>query len=134
MIYVLDACALIAYLNGEPGDDTVARALGNPDNLCYAHAVNLCEVHYDFCRAGGVELANEVLADLFGSGVKRRDDMDEAFCVEASSLKAVRRRVSLADCFAVALASRLGGMIPTADHHEFDALAADGAASIEFIR
>ncbi len=46
MIYVLDACAMIAYLNDEPGADVVEAAMIDPMNQCYAHAVNLCEVFY----------------------------------------------------------------------------------------
>ena len=48
---VLDACAMIAFLRGEPGADVVRAILHNPSDACYAHAINLCEVYYDFVRA-----------------------------------------------------------------------------------
>jgi hypothetical protein len=38
---VLDACAMIALLRAEPGEDVVWAHLGDPNNLCFAHAVNL---------------------------------------------------------------------------------------------
>jgi hypothetical protein len=39
MDHVLDACAMIAFLRGEPGADVVAGLLSNPDHNCYAHAI-----------------------------------------------------------------------------------------------
>ena len=53
MTVVLDACAMIAYLRGEPGWDTVAGIFADPDTQTYAHAVNLCEVYYDTLRVQG---------------------------------------------------------------------------------
>ena len=43
MTFVLDACAIIAYLRDEEGADVVESALLG-DNACVAHAVNVCEV------------------------------------------------------------------------------------------
>lgn len=64
MAAVLDACAMIAYLRGEPGAD----------------------------------------------------------------------KVSLADCFAMALTNRMQADLYTSDHHEFDPIAASGICSVKFIR
>jgi uncharacterized protein with PIN domain len=44
---VFDASALIAFLRDEPGAEVVESALSVPEK-CYAHALNLCEVYYDF--------------------------------------------------------------------------------------
>lgn len=52
----------------------------------------------------------------------------------AGTLKARLRCVSLADCFAIELAERVQGTIPTADHHEFDVLAGQQEYRIRFIR
>ncbi len=41
MIYVLDACAMIALLLGEPGEDVVWAHLLEEDASCVAHSVNL---------------------------------------------------------------------------------------------
>jgi predicted nucleic acid-binding protein len=46
----------------------------------------------------------------------------------------VHRRVSLADCCALALARRLGACLVTADRHEFEPLLSAGVSKIEFIR
>jgi PIN domain nuclease of toxin-antitoxin system len=47
---VIDACALIAFLRDEPGADAVRNILTG-SRTCYVHALNLCEVYYDFWRA-----------------------------------------------------------------------------------
>ena len=51
----------------------------------------------------------------------------------AGKLKAQWRRISLADCIALARAEERGGVLMTTDHHELDPLLAAGHA-IVFIR
>ena len=60
--------------------------------------------------------------------------MDSQFWREVGGLKAVHRKVSLADCRALALAKRLGANLVSADRHEFEPLLAAGICQIEFIR
>lgn len=133
MIWVLDACAMIAYLNDELGADLVEAALVEPNDQCLAHAINLCEVFYHFYRAGGEKAAGDAIRDLRRMNVIERSDFDPQFWEEAGRLKA-QARLSLADCFALTLCKRLRGVLLTSDHHEFDPLAVSGAYSITFIR
>jgi PIN domain nuclease of toxin-antitoxin system len=132
--FVLDASALIAFLRNEEGADEVERVLSGDGNRCFAHAINLCEVYYDFHRADAARLAIEAINDLEIAGVIERADLDRQFWFAAGTLKAVYRPVSLADCCALALSGRLRAPLLTADHHEFDALVAQGVAGIRFIR
>jgi hypothetical protein len=39
--HVLDACAMVAYTEGERGGSVVAALLSDPAAVCYAHSVNL---------------------------------------------------------------------------------------------
>jgi len=133
VIYVLDACAMIAYLNNEPGADVVEAALVDPANQCLAHAINLCEVFYQFHRAGGAQAAADAISDLRQMNVIERGDLDEGFWTEAGKLKA-QYRASIADFCAITLTNRVGGTLLTSDHHELDAIAAAGVCSITFIR
>lgn len=133
MIYVLDACAMIAYLNNEPGADVVEAAMIDPANQCYAHGMNLCEVFYQFHRAGGESAATGAVSDLHSMNVIERADFDQAFWQDAGRLKA-GGGVSLADCFAITLTNRVGGTLLTSDHHEMDKVAAAGVCPITFIR
>ncbi len=52
---------MIAYFKGEEGSEVVAQILSSEENRCLAHVVNLCEVFYDFHRAGGLESATSAL-------------------------------------------------------------------------
>lgn len=133
MIYVLDACAMIALLLQEPGEEIVWAHLLEKDATCVAHSLNLCEVFYDFYRDSGEAAASGAIEDLKWLGVSERNDLDEAFWRSAGTLKGTHR-VSLADCFAIALTNRVSGTLLTSDHHEMDPLAALGVCHISFIR
>ena len=52
-IEVLDAGAMLAVLKREAGASVVSSLLADPDTVCMAHAVNVCEVFYDLFRSGG---------------------------------------------------------------------------------
>ena len=133
MISVLDACAMIAYLAGEPGSAVVASLLGDPGILCYAHAVNLCEVYYGILRASTENDAIQAIDSLLAAGIIAREDMGRPFWSRVGQLKALGR-ISIADCFCIALAQELSGQVVTSDHHEFDPLVPLGICPILFIR
>jgi predicted nucleic acid-binding protein len=131
--YALDASAMVAYLNGEPGDTVVDGLLQGSDASCYAHAVNLCEVYYGYLRSSDERTARQVIADLYATGVNARRDLSEAFWFDVGRLKA-RGKISLADCFSIALARAISGQVVTSDHGEFDPLVPLGTCPIRFIR
>ncbi|MBI3947331.1 MAG: PIN domain-containing protein [Armatimonadetes bacterium] len=132
-LYILAASAMIAYGDDEPGKDVVASALGDPNGACYAHAVNVFEVYYQARRYAGEDAAQLAIRELDFQGVEFRHDLDRPFWEQAGRIKADHARVSIADCFGLALALRLGGQFLTADHGELDTLAAAGFP-ITFIR
>jgi predicted nucleic acid-binding protein len=125
---------MIAWLRGEQGADVVDHILLDPSHRCLAHSINLCEVYYDAYRHGGELTAHSALQDLERAGIVAREDMSPAIWQSAGALKAVRRRISLADCLAVTLALFAGGTFLTSDHHEFDAFATEEHYQIAFIR
>ncbi len=130
----MDANALVASLRGEPGAEVTDSLLADPAVACIAHSVNLCEVYYDSLRGKAPEAAEKALAVLFALGLTERPDMDKAFWQLVGQLKVSPGKISLADCFALALAIRTGGTLVTSDHHEFDAVAPLGLCPILFIR
>lgn len=134
MNLVIDASALIAYLEDEPGAEMVDTMLGGSSDVCFAHSINLCEVYYGARREHGEQIAQEAIAMLRKTGLSIREEMDEDFWQAAGRIKADYRRVSLADCMCTALANRIGGEVVTADRHEFEALAAAGSCKVRFIR
>lgn len=133
MIYVLDACALIAFLRKELGADVVRAVLFDSEKVCYAHAINLCEVFYDFHKLSGESAAEKAVSDLKQIGVIERNDFDVEFWKEVGRTKS-HNKASLADCCAIVLANNLGATLLTSDHHELDKVAEKGVCQIEFIR
>ena len=135
MRYILDACAIISLIKNEDGAIIVRKALEADNNICFVHAVNLCEVYYDCLRCYGKEPAELLVTNLIEAGIVVRSDMDMDFWKSAGVLKA-RGRISLADCFAIALAEREDAILLTSDHHEFEPLLAIPGfpAKVQFIR
>ncbi len=130
---VMDASAKTALLRGEAGSAVVAGRLLATGCDCIIHAVNLCEVYYDALRAGGPVAGIEAVNKVKRAGVGVREDMDEAFWQMVGQLKVSPGKISLADCFVLALAIRTGATLVTADH-EFDPIVPLGLCPILFIR
>lgn len=87
MNVVLDASAMIAFLRGEPGAEAVLNQMRNPECNPLAHALNLCEVYYDFARASGETVAADAINDLLALGITERNDMHGAFWRAMGRLK-----------------------------------------------
>jgi len=51
----------------EPG--VVDALLNDPDAVCYAHSINLCEVFYDTIRKTNLVQARQTILDLHNAGV-----------------------------------------------------------------
>ncbi len=134
MNVVLDASAMIAYLRNEVGSDVVMQQLRAPECQAFAHALNLCEVYYDFARASDARTAYSAICDLVVLGIAERNDMQAYFWQEMGRLKALHRRVSLADCAALALAAKLDAVLLTADRHELQPLSTLSICRVDFIR
>lgn len=132
--FVFDACALIALLEDEPGANIVEDLLQEPANRRLVHAVSVCEVYYDLRRRGDTEDAETLESLLTDYGLEIIDALPSDLWRIAGKIKAEWRRVSLADCFALALAIRESGTLITSDHHELDALAEAEVCRIRFIR
>ena len=134
MNIILDACAVIAFFRGEIGAEVVEQYLLDSEYFCSIHVVNLCEVYYDFLRVDGVQEAERITQELIDSGVNIRSDLDDVFWRAIASYKATIRRISLADCFALALANKLGGTVLTSDRKEFEPVRILNICPITFIR
>ena len=135
MKYVLDSCALIAFIRDEDGADVIEQILLDGASTVMMHAINVCEVYYDCLRTVGKQQADRVVDSLAAGNVIIREDMDAPFWKFAGSVKA-GGRISLADTFAMALTAREEAILLTTDHHEFDPFVAtsDFSIHIRFIR
>jgi uncharacterized protein with PIN domain len=133
-VYVFDACAVIALLQAEEGAPAVVDLLQGENHRCVVHAINVCEVYYDLYRRDGGEIADGVKEVLEGYGFEVVEEVPPTLWKAAGRLKGAWKRVSLADCFALALAMEESGMLVTSDHHELDPLARENVCPIRFIR
>ncbi|MEK7679938.1 MAG: type II toxin-antitoxin system VapC family toxin [Deltaproteobacteria bacterium] len=134
MNLVFDSNALIAYLKTEPGALVVKDLLEDQANECFIHSVNLCEVYYQTRREYGESVAQQTMQVVHATGLNVQVDMDEDFWQEAGRIKADYKRVSLADCFCVALSNRVSGEVVTSDHHEIEPLVEAGVCKVRFFR
>lgn len=83
----------------------------------------------------GKRIADKALALLEASQVQIvGDETYPDLWKRAAELKSQYRRISLADCFGVALANALNAPFWTSDRHELTALQDAGIAKIHFIR
>ena len=133
MNVVLDASAIVAYLNGEQGGNVVATLLLDPNVTCYAHSFNLCEVYYDAVRSASKATAQQIIRDLKSDGVIFRRDFSVAFWQAVGDLKA-GGGMSLPDCVCVTLAKFLNAEAVTADRTEFSRAVSLGVCPVQFIR
>ena len=134
--YVLDACALIAYLSDESGADIVAGLLDEAvaDTIgIVMNKFNLLEVYYNYYRVYGETAANEIILEIKQSPIAVIADISDAVFMEAGKLKAAYR-ISIADSIALAEAIVADGYLVTSDHHELDAIDSKGVAKILWIR
>jgi PIN domain nuclease of toxin-antitoxin system len=126
--FVLDASALLAGLNGEPGADRVAAALDS----AVVSAVNFAEVAGGLARGGNSpERVRAVLLALTCTVVA----VDEEMAIDAGLMRALTDRagLSLGDRFCLALCRRLRAPVLTTDR-QWALIADDVGVKVEVIR
>jgi predicted nucleic acid-binding protein len=133
-VYIFDACAIIALLDDEPGAEVVEELLAGEGHRCVIHLLNVCEVYYHIYRSADQQRADKLRGVLESYGFEVEESLVPLLWQEASRLKAEWRRVSLVDCFALALAIQKGATLVTSDHHELDPIAEAGLCPFRFIR
>lgn len=131
--YLLDACALIALLNDEPGAQHVEAILSG-DTPVYMSAINTLEVAYDAVRRskdnGAAAMTLSVVSD---ANIEILWSLTVTEWLAAARWKA-RGRLSLADSIALAIAETRNLKLVSADHHELDPLEAEGLIQVEWLR
>lgn len=121
MTVLLDAFALIALVAGEPAAPLVERELRRADADVCISTVNYAEVLDQLIRVARLPATDvDAALQLLVAGGMRIIAVDEASGRLAGMLRARHYRrgaaaVSLADCFAIAVAASLGARLATAD-------------------
>ena len=116
-VNILDASAVLAYLNEERGEDVVEAALDAADS--WITSVNYCEVLSKLCDKGMSEQEASKALDEVGLTVV---DFDRELAVRAAALRPRTKGIgaSLGDraCFALAercISTQLAAVVYTAD-------------------
>jgi PIN domain nuclease of toxin-antitoxin system len=80
LIYIFDACALIALFKKEKGADKIRalfdEALAGQSSI-YMNIVNLIEVHYGFYRTLGKEKSGLILEQVYKMPIQFIDTIDD---------------------------------------------------------
>jgi PIN domain nuclease of toxin-antitoxin system len=118
--YVLDAFAVLALFNDEPGaprvESILREAQAGRDDV-FLTVVNLGESLYRLHQDRGPDAPGEAYAEILQWPVTLVV-VDQDLALAASSHKALRK-IGYMDAFAVALADRLRAVVITGDH-DFD--------------
>ena len=114
--YVLDAWAVIAYLEDEPSAPQIADLIASAHEEeipVYMTVVNVGEVWYTIAREISEEDANSSVKELRDLRIQF-EDVDWALTQEAARFKS-QHKMSYADCYAAALAKTKKGDLVTGD-------------------
>lgn len=130
--HVLDASAVVAYLKDEPGAEVLAALLAQEQNVVVIHAVNLCEIYYNYLRDDGFETAEEAwLKTTTMAAVIER--MDEPFWKRVARWKGLEG-LGLGDAFAAATAEEFAVPLVATDHDDFDPVETKGLLKMVWLR
>lgn len=128
---VLDAYALMAFFEDEPGADFVRSLIlkaEESDTKLLMSVVNLGEVWYSIARTNSPAVADQYVGEINGMAIEIVD-ADWALTRQAAAFK-VNGNISYGDCFAAALAKVKKAELVTGDK-EFKAF--DGEIKISWI-
>ncbi|KPA19742.1 toxin PIN [Candidatus Magnetomorum sp. HK-1] len=118
--YVLDACALIAYLNDEEGSENIENLLLE-NNICVMSIINVFEVCYDAAKVSGNEHAFQLFDEIKHMPIIIQYNIERDVLFKAIYFK-TKYKISVADSIALALAKAKEAIIVSSDHHEFDCI------------
>jgi predicted nucleic acid-binding protein len=113
---VLDAWAIMAYLEDEPAGETVANLIADAHDEhspLFMSVVNAGEVWYIIAREASVANAERSITELRQLGIEFVD-ADWTLAHDAGAYKS-KHKMSFADCFAVALAKQKKAVLLTGD-------------------
>jgi predicted nucleic acid-binding protein len=132
LIYILDACAIIATIKNEKGFDKVKAILNEAfteQSVIYMHSINLIEVYYKYLREDGKEIADKIIEKIYKLPISFIDNVDKIIFAESSRLKATYA-IPLGDAIGLATAIKMNGTFVTADHSDFEKI--EKAESLSF--
>jgi len=134
--YVLDACALIAFINKETGFDNINSLMNKAVDkkiLLMMNQVNLFEVYYRVIKAYGKNTANGVLELVRKLPINIICGLSHNVMEEAGRMK-MTYNMSIGDSIAAAESMVANGMLVTSDHKDFGEAEQAGKVKILWFR
>ena len=135
--YLLDACAVLAFLNDETGADVVSDLLDKAKQgeiSLSMNSANLIEVYYDLIRVVGSENADLIIRDIHNTfPVFIIETLSSDIVREAAQLK-TSGRMSFADSILIATAKCIGATVVTCDYIELKPVEQQGHTPFLWIR
>jgi len=132
---VLDAYAVLAFLQGEPAAKRVEKLLAAAESgraTLLMSVMNAAEVYYRFRKLDRGSEAEEFLKEMRGNAFPLRlVSATDARVFAAARLKGLHP-ISLADAFAAALAVEVDAPVVTGDP-EFRTLEQEGVVQVEWL-
>ena len=120
--FILDACALIAFLSGEKGaaavKDILQKAI-NGDIILKINQINLLEVYYHSINVYNQKTANEILEEIKEYPIEIINGLYSNVFQEAGRIKS-KYKISLGDSIAIAECIISNGTLVTSDYKDFE--------------
>jgi len=120
--FILDACALIALLAGEPGAENVKKIIQNAidgEINLKMNQINLLEVYYKVCNVYNQNEANRAMKKIKEFPIEIIIGLKEEVFNEAGRIKS-KYKIPLGDSIAVAECIIGKGILVTSDHNDFE--------------
>ncbi len=132
MTYVLDASAILALIQSEPGGETVKKVLKKKPKP-FMHAINILEVEYKLRRKQPKALAEKSIRWLKKAPLTVAEVLTPQITNYSRYLKS-KHNLSLGDSIGLGLAKFIGYPFLTADRRELEPIAKSEKVKIEFLR
>ena len=135
-IYILDACALIAFLSGEKGADNVRIIIQNAINgdiILKINQINLLEVYYHAINFYDQITANEILEEIKKYPIEIICGLKNDVFQEAGRIKS-KYKIPLGDSIAVAECIIGDGTLVTSDYSDFEIIEKTEKIKINWFR
>ena len=119
--FILDACALIALLAGEPGAENVRKIIQDAVDgkiSLKINQINLLEVYYKICNVYNQNEANRTIKKIKEFPIEIIVGLKDDVFNEAGRIKS-KYKIPLGDSIAVAECITGKGILVTSDHHDF---------------
>ena len=135
-VYILDACALIAFLSGENGSDKVKLIFQDAFEekvILKMNQINLLEVYYNTIKKYNQNTANKILEEIEELPIEIIIGLKNDVLKEAGRIK-TKYKIPLGDSIAVAECIVRNGILVTSDHNDFEKLQKEEKISINWFR